>query len=210
MKLFYSPGACSIGIHVLLEEIGAPYEPVLTNLRQGKHMTPEYKAINPKSRVPALVRPDGSVLTEFQTIAFWLARNHPQANLLPADADAQVRVQEVLDYIVATVHMRGFTLFRVPQKFAPSEAAQAEVKAHGAKAFQEGIAVLADILGDKSYLVGDFSIADAAGFYITNWANENGFALPGKLGAYLDRLKARPAIQRVLKREAEAAASLAA
>ena len=62
MKLMYSPGACSVGIHVLLEEIGKPYEAQLVNLREGGQFKPEFTAVNPKSKVPTLVRDDGSVL----------------------------------------------------------------------------------------------------------------------------------------------------
>ncbi|HZH45475.1 MAG TPA: glutathione S-transferase N-terminal domain-containing protein, partial [Roseococcus sp.] len=81
MKLYYSPGACSVGIHVLLEEIGKPYEAALTSTREGAQFRPEFVAINPKSKVPTLVRDDGSVLTEYPAIAFWLARTNPEAGL---------------------------------------------------------------------------------------------------------------------------------
>lgn len=70
MKLIYSPGACSLGIHVILEEIGQPFETLRVSTRDGSVHKPEFTAINPKSKVPTLIRDDGSVLTEFQTIAF--------------------------------------------------------------------------------------------------------------------------------------------
>jgi len=69
MKLYYAPGACSIGIHVLLEEVGKPYEAERVNLQQGEQYKPDFTAVNPKSKVPTLVRDDGSVLTEFPAIA---------------------------------------------------------------------------------------------------------------------------------------------
>ena len=113
MKLMYSPGACSIGIHVLLEEIGKPYEAQLVNLREGGQFKPEFTAVNPKSKVPTLVRDDGSVLTEYPAIAYWLARTNPDKKLLPDDVDAQARMLEAMDYAVSTVHMQGFSrLFR--------------------------------------------------------------------------------------------------
>ena len=77
MKLFYAPGACSIGIHVLLEEIGKPYEGVAVNLREGAQHKPEFTAVNPKSKVPTLVDDEGTVRTEFPAIAYWLARTNP-------------------------------------------------------------------------------------------------------------------------------------
>src|SRR5262249_48665785 len=113
MKLMYSPGACSVGIHVLLEEIGKPYEAQLVNLREGAQFKPDFTAVNPKSKVPTLVRDDGSVLTEYPAIAFWLARTNPEKKLLPDDVDAQARTFEALDYAVSTIHMQGFSrLFR--------------------------------------------------------------------------------------------------
>src|SRR5215472_15432704 len=107
MKLMYSPGACSIGIHVLLEEIGKPYEAQLVNLREGAQFKPDFTAVNPKSKVPTLVRDDGSVLTEYPAIAFWLASTNPEKKLLPEDVESRTRGIEALDYAVATIHMQG-------------------------------------------------------------------------------------------------------
>src|ERR1700761_3816634 len=117
MKLYYGAGACSIGIHVLLEEIGKPYDAVAVNLREGAQFKSDFTTINPKSKVPTLVRDDGSVLTEFPAIAYWLARSNPFANLWPDNIDLQARVMELMDYAVATIHMQGFgRLFR-PSNF---------------------------------------------------------------------------------------------
>src|SRR5215475_3071782 len=109
MKLMYSPGACSVGIHVLLEEIGKPYEAHLVNLREGAQFKADFTAVNPKSKVPTLVRDDGSILTEYPAIAYWLARSNPDQQLLPDDVEAQVRAIEAMDYAIATVHMHGFS-----------------------------------------------------------------------------------------------------
>lgn len=202
MKLFYSPGACSLGIHVLLEEIGAPYDLSLVNLREGQQFSPAFRAVNPKGKVPALLRPDGSVLTEFQSIAFWLAHSFPQAALLPDDMEHQIRIMELMDFIVASVHMRGFTLLKVPQKFAPeSETAQTAIRAAGLAAAQDGLAVLSEALGDKEYFFGTFSVADAAAFYVTHWAKLENIPLSDALNAFEARMRARPAVARALDQE---------
>jgi len=133
-KLLYAPGACSIGIHVLLEEIGKPYEAEQVDLRAPAPERP-FTAINPKSKVPTLVREDGSVLTEFPAIAWWLARTNPEAQLLPDDADGQARVLEALDYVVSTVHMRSFTLMNRPGNFSPLEGAHDSIRARGRENF---------------------------------------------------------------------------
>ena len=87
MKLFHAPGACSDGIVLLLDIIGVPYEIHELDVRKGDQRQPDYLAINPKGKVPALLRDDGRLLTEFPAIAFWLARKFPEAELLPTDPD---------------------------------------------------------------------------------------------------------------------------
>ena len=202
MKLMYSPGACSIGIHVLLEEIGKPYEAQLVNLREGGQFKPEFTSVNPKSKVPTLVRDDGSVLTEYPAIAYWLARTNPDKKLLPDDADAQARVLEALDYAVSTVHMQGFSrLFRAAN-YTPNPADEDKVKERGKELVEKGFAVLDKALAGKDYLAGSFSIADSALFCVEFWGGKRmNMKLPPNCEAHLNRMLARPAVQRVLQQE---------
>ena len=156
MKLMYSPGACSIGIHVLLEEIGKPYEAQLVNLREGAQFKPEFTSVNPKSKVPTLVRDDGSVLTEYPAIAYWLARTNPDKKLLPDDVDGQARMLEALDYAVATIHMQGFSrLFRA-SNYTPNPADEDKVKERGKEMVEKGFAVMDKTLAGKDYLAGSY------------------------------------------------------
>ncbi len=201
MKLFYAPGVCSIGIHLLLEEIGKQYETELVNLREGAQYKPEYKAINPKSKVPALLRDDGSLLTEYPAIAYWLARTNPFANLLPDDIDLQARALELMDYVVSTMHMQGFTRIFRPSAFAPSVADEEAVKARGIEIFSNGMNLLNEVLEGKDYAVGPFSIADSAIFYVEFWAGRINLALPPNCAAHFERMKARPSVQRTLAAE---------
>lgn len=204
-KLFYSPGACSLGIHVLLEEIGKPYETSPVSLRDGGQFKPEFAAVNPKAKVPALVRDDGSTLTEFPAIAYWLARTNPAAKLLPEDIDAQARVLEAMDYVVSTIHMQGFSRLFGPAKYAPSEADHEAVLARGRELIDKGLALMDKTLAGRDYIAGSFSIADAALFYVETWAGAKGITLPSNCAAHLARMKARPAVQRVMKQEGLAA-----
>jgi glutathione S-transferase len=80
MKLYYALGTSAVGIRVLLEEIGKPYEVALLDLAAREQYQPAFSSINPKSKVPALIRNDGSVLTEFGAIARWLARTNDEAS----------------------------------------------------------------------------------------------------------------------------------
>jgi glutathione S-transferase len=164
MKLYYAPGACSIGIHVLLEEIGKPYEAEVVNLREGAQYKTDFTTVNPKSKVPTLARDDGTVLTEFPAIAYWLARNNPFANLLPDNIDLQTKVLELMDYAVATVHMQGFGRQFRAANFTPNPADEDAVKAKGKEIAAKGFELLDKALEGKEYAVGKFSIADAAIF----------------------------------------------
>ena len=202
MKLYYSPGACSIGIHVLLEEIGTPYESQIVKLMEGEQYKPPFTQINPKSKVPTLQRDDGSILTEFPVIARWLARQNPQADLLPKDEEADTRALEAMEYIVGTMHGQGFArLFRA-ERFAPSQSDHEAVKANGREIVEKSFAVIDEALDRKPYLAGEFSIADAALFYVEFWAAKRlGMKLPSNCAAHFERMLARPAVQRVMHQE---------
>ncbi len=202
MELYYSPGACSIGIHVLLEEIGKPYQLKKLNFAEREQYGPDFTKINPKSKVPTLVRDDGSVVTEFPAIATYLARANPEKHLLPGDLDGEIRALEALDYAVSTIHMQGFSrLFRAAN-FTPNEADHDAVKARGRELVGKGFALMDQALGGKDYLVGTFSIADAALFYVEFWgADRLRMDLPPNCAAHLARMKARPAVQSTLKSE---------
>ena len=201
MKLFYAPGACSIGIHVLLEEIGKPYEAEAVNLQGGAQYQPAFTAINPKSKVPTLARDDGSILTEYPAIAYWLARTNPSAGLLPDDIDQQAKALELTDYAVSTIHMQGFGRQFRSSNFTPNPADEAAVKARGKEMAEKGFALLDKALEGKDYAVGAFSIADSAIFYVELWTKRVGITLPPNCAAHFDRMMGRPAVQRVMQQE---------
>lgn len=202
MKLFYSPGACSIGIHVILEEIGKPYALHKLDLKAGEQFKPPMSEINAKAKVPTLQRDDGSVVTEFPVIAHYLAETNPEAQLLPSDREAALQAAEMMDYCVATVHMQGFTRLFRPGNFTPNEADEDTVKTRGKELIEKSYAIMAKALGDKEWIGGSYSVADAAMFYVEFWgAKRMQLPLPGPLMAHFDRMMARPAVQRVLSQE---------
>ena len=201
MKFYYAPGACSIGIHILLEEIGKPYEAIAVNLREGEQYKPGYTAVNPKSKVPTLARDDGAILTEYPAIAYWLAKSNPFANLLPDDIDQQARALELLDYAVATIHMQGFARQFRSANFTPSAADEEAVKVKGREIAEKGFTLLDAALAGKEYAVGKFSIADTAIFFVCFWAKRVGIVLPANVAAHFERMTARPSVQRVLQQE---------
>lgn len=201
MKFYMTPGSCSTGIHIILEELEEVFEVYIVNLPAGDHFKPDYVSINPKSMIPTLVRKDGSALTEVPAIAYWLARTHPRANLWPDDAEQETRLIEAMAYIVGTIHGQGFARIFATNTFARNRADHESVRALGRDIVSKGFAVLDDVLGGKPYIAGAFSVADPILFYVEFWADKTGIPLPEKLAGHYRRMLARPAVQRVLREE---------
>ena len=202
MKLFYAPGACSIGIHVALEEIGKPYEAVKVGLRGDPSERAALDAVNPKGKVPTIQRDDGLVVTEYPVIAHYLAHANPEADLWPHDPDAALAAASAMDFCVATIHMQGFARLFRPGNFAPTEADHEAVKSRGKELIGKGYAVMADQLGSKDWIAGSYSVADTALFYVEYWgAARMKMPLPPALAKHFDRMMARPAVHRMMAAE---------
>lgn len=202
LTFFHSPGSCSNGIFLLLEELGVPYQIEIIDVKSGQQFDPAYLAKNPKGKVPAILREDGEVMTEFQAIAYWLANQYGGPDFWPSDLDQQRRTLEALDYIVATIHMRGFTLIKATKKFQLNEQGTLDLRAYGRLEAEKTLATMADRLGDRPYLAGDFGIADAALFYVLRWAEQEDIPLAENLQDFLARLYQRETVQKVIALEA--------
>lgn len=201
MQFHMTPGSCTTGIHILLEELELVFEVYLVNLMAGDQDKPAYRALNPKGTIPTLVRDDGSVLTEFQAIAWWLARQWPKEGLLPVDAEGEARVLEIMDYAVGTLHGQGFARIFTTGKFSPDPTTHEAVKARGREIIDQGFAIMDTILAGREYAVGRFSIADAALFYVEFWADRSGIPLPPGCEAHYRRMLTRRAVRQVLAEE---------
>lgn len=201
MKFHMTPGSCSTGIHILLEELELPFEVYLVNLMAGDQFKPEYLAVNPKATIPTLVRDDGSSITEFQAIAWWLARRYPKAKLLPDDTDGETCVIETMDYVVGTIHGQGYTRIFTTSNYSANEADHAAIQSRGHEIVEKGFAVMNEVLAGKDYVVGNFSIADAALFYVEFWADKIKLELPPNCQVHYQRMLQRPVVRRVLMEE---------
>lgn len=210
-KRFYmTPGSCSTGIHILLEECGLVFEAWVVNLLAGDQYKAEYLAINPKASVPALVLDDGSVLSEFSAIAWWLAKSYPKKKLLPESIEGEVRALSLMNYAVNTLHMQGFARIFTTERFAPSRCDHAAVQAQGRQIVEQGFAIVERELAGRDYVGEQFGIADAALFYVEFWADRTGIPLPENCRAHYRRLLTRPAVRQVLAEEGYAAVLRAA
>ncbi len=201
--LCYAKMTCSIGIHVLLEEVGQPYDLRVVNFANKEQKTPAYLAMNPKGKVPALIRDDETVLTEFAAIATWLAMTNPDKKLLPTDPEGIARTLEAMDFVVGTIHMLSWRMFRRPDAYSDNVDEHAQIKARGKAAVMAGLDVVDQSLEGKDWLVDDFSIADAALYYVEHWAGAfAGWTLPHNVAAHFERMKKRPSVQANIALEA--------
>lgn len=206
LRFYMTPGSCSTGIHILLETLELPFEAWIVNLPAGDHLKPEYLRINPRGTIPTLVLDDGTALTDFKSIALWLARTYPRGRLLPEDSAQAALAVELLDFALGQLHGEGFTrVFTADRYLAPGEANTAlhdDVAAHGREIVSQGFGILEKRLPDDGYAVGPrFSIADAAIFYNEFWADKTGLPLPPRCAAHYQRVRARPVVRRVLAEE---------
>jgi len=206
LKLFYSPGACSLASHIALEEVGGPHELERVNLREGAQRAPAYLAINPKGRVPALLT-DRGVLTENPAILAYLAQAFPAAHLAPLDDPFLfARMQAFNLFLCSTVHVAFAHAFR-PERYADGEAPAQAMRAKAPQALAAAFALIEQTLADgRPHVLGDsYSVADAYLLVFSRWMDTRGLgSLAGfpMTAAHLARVSQRPAVVRALAREA--------
>ena len=198
MKLYYSPGACSLSPHIVIRELGLPVELEKTDLAAKKtaHGV-DFLTINPKGQVPTLELDDGQVLTEGPVIVQYLADRKSEAGLLPAAGTVErYRVQEWLNHITSELHKNYTPLFN---KDAPEDYKKI-ARANLAKRYRR----IDEVLNGRGYLMGDrFTVADAYLFTVTSWAGHVGVDLSefANLQAFQKRVSERPAVKEALKAE---------
>lgn len=198
MKLYYSPGVCSLSPHIVAHEIGLPIklEKVDTKTKQTETGR-DFLAINPKGYVPALELDNGEILTEGPAIVQYLADQKPDSTIAPPNGTlARSRLQEMLGYINSEIHKTYSPLFHAE---TPAET-RTERKAYLHKRY----ALLDGILAKQPWLLGDtFTAADAYLFVVTRWAKGAGVDLSDfhALGAFQERVAARPAVQAAMAEE---------
>jgi glutathione S-transferase len=202
LRLYYSPGACSMASHIALEETGAEYEATPVQLAKGEQNGPEYRKINPRGKVPALAI-EGEVLTENVAILSYLADRYPDARLLPTEPLQRARCLSLMAWMSNTVHP-SFTHIRRPGRFAESEAAHASIVETGRKAFWTLCQEIDGLLAQKTWMMGaHYSAADIYALVFYCWMGFDKMPA-GELRhytAFKDRMLHRTAVRRVLKRE---------
>ena len=199
MKLYYAPHTCSLSPHIVLRELGLPFDLVEVDNRTKRTADGrDFLTINPKGYVAALELDDGQVLTEGPAIIQYLADLDPDSGLAPrAGTWERVRLQEWLNFVATEIHAGSAPLFN---KALPEEAL-ACFRARLSRRFD----VLQDVLRGRDYLAGaSFSIADAYLFTVLGWCRFFSIDLGhwAALQAYVQRVGARPAVLASLRAEA--------
>ena len=198
MKLYYSPGACSLSPHIVLRESGLAFDLVRTSTKTHKMDDgTDFYTINPKGAVPVLEIANGERLTEGPAIVQYIADQVPQKQLVPpAGTMARYRVQEWLNYITSELH-KAFGMLFVPTVPADAKELFKVWIAHRLKWVDSQLA-------GKQFLTGDtFTVADAYLYTVVNWTKHVGIStdeLPNLL-AFMARVGARPAVGEALKAE---------
>ncbi len=198
MKLYYSPGACSLSPHIALHEAGLAFTPVLASTKSHKLQDgTDYYSINPLGYVPMLELDDGTRLREGPAIVQYIADQVPLKMLAPTNGSLQrYRLQEWLTFIGTEIH-KGFSPLFNP-------ATPEEYKTMAREKVLQRLQWVDSQLADKQYLMGDqFTVADGYLFTVTNWAKPTNLDISAlmNLAAYRERVAARPAVQEAMKAE---------
>ncbi len=197
LKLYFSSGACALASHIALEEAEADYEGVSIDLKSGQQKTPEYLAINPAGVTPALETNRG-VITQNNAILAYVAQTHADKDLAPLDdAFEMARFHAANGFFASSLHPAiGKVLFSRPPLTGDAKAEAAELALAKYRLVEEHLLEGPWVLGQR------WSLSDGYLSVFTRWARQAGMLDPvafPKLNDHLDRVQARPAVQRALK-----------
>ena len=209
LKLFFAPGACSLASHIALVEAAADFELARVDLRSGGQRRPEYLAVNPKGRVPALLT-DRGILTETPAILAYVAQVFPDAGLAPNDdAFAFADMQAFNVFLAATVHPAFAHAFR-PERYADGEEAAKAMRAKVPQALAEAFSLIEAKLADgRPFVHGDrYTVSDPYLFVFERWLDGRGLGRLAdfpKAEAHHARVSDRPPVRAALAAESGAA-----
>lgn len=201
LTLYYAPGTCAQAVRIALHEAGAEHRLVRVDFSAGGQRSPDYLAVNPKGRVPALATEAG-VLTETPALLAYVAQRFPQARLAPEDAYGVARMQEFHSYLASTVHVahahrpRASRWADAPEAIA---AMQRKVPENMAECFE---LIEHHYLGDGPWVMGgQYTVADGYLFTVAGWLASDGVDIARfpKVHAHSQRVAARPAVQQAMK-----------
>lgn len=201
LQLFYAPMTCALVPYVTLTEAGADFEVLNVNTRANQHKTPEFLALNPKHKVPVLII-DGEPLTENVAIQIWIARQFPDANLLPRDPGAQIKAISLMAWFASTIHPH-LTPNARPENYCDLPDSAESVKRVANRMLFEDLRIADALLADREFFFEHFTAPDAYFF----WCFRRALSFKLDLSAFTHcmahfaRLQQRPSVQKVLAHE---------
>jgi glutathione S-transferase len=191
MKLYLTPGACSLADHIAMHEAGLAFDRIRVDLATKRTEDGcDYTQVNPKGYVPALVLDDGQLLTENIAILSWLADRDPK--LAPRGELGRIRLIEMLAFIATELHKSFIGSF-----FPTSDAHKAAAE----NTIRRRLAFIAERMGGDYVFGSELSVADAYLYVMLRWARMQGLELPEPLPAFVERVNARPAVRLALQHE---------
>ena len=199
LTLFYTPGACSIAAHVVLEESGEKYAAQKVDLANGEQRTEAYLKINPQGRVPVLRLDSGEAISENTAILPYLGKRF---GLWPTDPLAEARALSLIGLFAGSVHVAHAHIGR-PERYAVDTAAFTTIKEAGLKSFHGYLKQIDGMLKGREWLSERYSVLDPYAFVFYTWGvrRELPMAELAAYAAFKDRMLARPAVQRVVEDE---------
>ncbi|MBI1198400.1 MAG: glutathione S-transferase [Phenylobacterium sp.] len=203
IKLFHAWGSCSLAPFIALEEAGAGYEIAVISTKDGEQRKPDYLALNPKGRVPALVT-DRGVLTENVAILAWIAQAFPAAKLMPDDPWAFAQAQAFNSYLASTVHV-AHAHGRRGSRWADQESSFEDMRRKVPETMAACFQLIEDGMLAGPWVMGEqFTTCDAYLFTLSGWLESDDVDLARfpKVQAHFERTAARPAVGKVLARAA--------
>jgi len=199
MKLYYAKGTIAIATAIALHEAGLDFEPVRLDFRAGEQTGPEYQAINPKGRVPALVTDQG-ILTETGAILDYIADIAPAAGLRPSDPYEAAKMREAMCYLASTMHVNHAHKMR-SHRWASEESSFADMKAKSVQTMTESATHVENHMLQGPYVLGEtFSLADPYLYVACNWLEGDGVTVADypKITAFIEAMRGRASVAQVI------------
>jgi glutathione S-transferase len=209
LVLYYAPNTCALAPYVTLTEANATFEVKPLNFRKGQNKSPEYLRLNPKHKVPLLVI-DGVPLSESTAIQLWIARNFPQAKLMPSDPWQELKAISLMSWCSSGIHPY-LSRINSPPKVCDTPGSEASVVKAAREVLFENYKIADDLLAGREFFFDHFTAPDAHFFWCLRRGMQLGVELDGysNCQAFFDRIKSRPSVQKLLAFEASVQAEFA-
>jgi glutathione S-transferase len=199
LTLYFSPGACSMAAHIVLEESGEKYQSQHVHFPNGEQRSEAYLKINPQGRVPALVLDDGEPIAENTAILPYLGKRF---GLWPTDPVAEARVLSLIGFLATSVHPSVAHMWR-PERYATDSAVYPQIQDMGRKTFDGYLDQIDRKLAGRQWFLDQYSVADPYLLVFYSWGLRRGYPMQElkNFSAFKDRMLQRPAVQNILAKE---------